>query len=71
MVASPSTVSQCAAGCTYPTCIGVVIKRRGSGNSSCNGKLSDCEYQESMDEIQRNGVDQYMCYSGKESGRIL
>ena len=68
MVSSLTTVSQCAAGCTYPTCIGVVIKRRGSGDSYCTTKNSDCQYQETMDYTQVNGVDQYMCYSGKELG---
>ena len=70
-MSSTSTVSQCAAGCTYPTCIGVVFKRRGTGQDYCNTKNSSCQHQETLDYIQNNGVDQYTCYSGKNIDIII
>ena len=59
------TVLQCAAGCNSPGCKGFMVERRNGGSRHCVRKNSAMVYEENLENLQGNRVDQYMCYSGR------
>ena len=61
------SVRLCAAGCTRPNCMGLLVERRNNGTGHCIRKGHTCKYKESLANIQDSSKDQYMCYAGKAS----